>query len=79
MCVSKRQTGETEKLQGAEVVKVDKFKYLEVKHSKQRKVHRTGEEESAGRVEWVETSIEGEFAARVKRKVYKMVVKPALM
>lgn len=46
MRVNERETGGKVKMQGAEVVKVDEFKYLVWQWS----VHKRGEEDSVGRV-----------------------------
>lgn len=39
----------------------------------------TGENKSAARVGWVEMSVDRRISARVKMKIYKMMVRPAVV
>lgn len=41
-------------MENMEVLRVDEFKYLESNH---QTVHKRGEEESAGRLEWAESGV----------------------
>lgn len=56
--MTESEGGVTEKMQGAEVVKTDMFKYL---CCYIQTVHERGEGESVVRVEWVEVSVTGDL------------------
>lgn len=70
----------TVNLQGVEIVKVDDVR---ISNPKQRTVHKSDEEESAGRVEWLRRSVQvirdRSIAGRVKGKVYKAAARPAMI
>lgn len=54
MCVNEMEAGRKVNMQEIETEKVD-----EVSHPKQWTVHTSREEESSGRMEWIETNIRG--------------------
>ena len=60
MCENERQVNGAMKMQGEEVAKVDNFKYLG--STVQRNgVRKRSEEESTGRMEWVEKNVRSDL------------------
>lgn len=83
MRVNERETGVTAKMQRVESVKVDELKYLGLTTGQVRREVKTLPTVSVGSVSgWRQVSgVIGDrsIAARVKKKVYKMLVRPAIM